>query len=162
MSSSTGNVSGASVWRTERNWRSEFPTRAELREEIRQLFAGFGHGCLAAETNIGVVHVCDAIYALRRCKDVADLTGVSRNLMHSSPTVTDSIYSELSSGQVGDRTDLTRQDCVRSQRPDTAGPAKGGRRWAHLDSNQGPTGSGRLSSSAMTGRDPDPGRLVTA
>jgi hypothetical protein len=33
---------------------------AELPEEIRQVFEGFGYGCLAAETNIGVVHICHA------------------------------------------------------------------------------------------------------
>jgi hypothetical protein len=33
---------------------------AELPEEIRQVFEAFGYGCLAAETNIGVVHVCHA------------------------------------------------------------------------------------------------------
>jgi len=43
-----------------RNWRSEFAAMAELPEEIRQVFERFGHGCLAAETNIGVVHVCHA------------------------------------------------------------------------------------------------------
>jgi hypothetical protein len=43
-----------------RNWRSEFAATAELPEEIRRVFEGFGYGCLAAETNIGVVHVCHA------------------------------------------------------------------------------------------------------
>jgi hypothetical protein len=33
---------------------------AELPEEICQVFEGFGYGCLAAETNIGVIHVCHA------------------------------------------------------------------------------------------------------
>jgi hypothetical protein len=31
-----------------------------LPEEIRRVFEDFGYGCLAAETNIGVVHVCHA------------------------------------------------------------------------------------------------------
>jgi hypothetical protein len=43
-----------------RNWRSEFATMDELPEEIRRVFEAFGYGCLAAETNIGVVHVCHA------------------------------------------------------------------------------------------------------
>jgi integrase len=44
-----------------------------------------------------------ATYALKRCKDVADLKAVSQNLMHSSLQVTDSIYSILSSDDVGKR-----------------------------------------------------------
>jgi hypothetical protein len=40
-----------------RNWRSEFAAMAELPEEIRQVFEGFGYGCLAAETCIGVIHI---------------------------------------------------------------------------------------------------------
>jgi integrase len=44
-----------------------------------------------------------ATYALKRCKDVADLKAVSQNLMHSSLTVTDSIYSVLSTEDVGER-----------------------------------------------------------
>jgi hypothetical protein len=43
-----------------RNWRSEFAAMDELPKEIRQVFEGFGYGCLVAETNIGVVHVCHA------------------------------------------------------------------------------------------------------
>jgi hypothetical protein len=43
-----------------RNWHSEFAAMAELPEEIRQVFEGFGYGCLAAETNAGIVHVCHA------------------------------------------------------------------------------------------------------
>jgi hypothetical protein len=31
-----------------------------LPEEIRQVFERFGYGCLAAETSIGVVHICHA------------------------------------------------------------------------------------------------------
>jgi hypothetical protein len=34
------------------------------------------------------------------------------------------------------------------------------RKWAHWDSNQGPTGSGRLSYSVMAGRNPDADQLV--
>lgn len=41
-------------------WESHFPTRADLPTEIRDVFEKFGEGCLAAETNIGVVHVCHA------------------------------------------------------------------------------------------------------
>jgi hypothetical protein len=43
-----------------RNWCSEFAPMAKLPEEIRQVFEGLGYGCLAAETNIGVIHVCHA------------------------------------------------------------------------------------------------------
>jgi hypothetical protein len=43
-----------------RNWRSEFPAMDALPEEVRHVFEDFGHGCLAAETNVGVVHVCHA------------------------------------------------------------------------------------------------------
>jgi hypothetical protein len=43
-----------------RNWRSEFAAIDELPEDIRQVLEDFGYGCLAAETNIGVVHVCHA------------------------------------------------------------------------------------------------------
>jgi hypothetical protein len=53
------------VWETPtqeqaRSWRSDFAAMDELPEEIRQVFDGFSYGCLAAETNIGVVHVCYA------------------------------------------------------------------------------------------------------
>jgi hypothetical protein len=44
-----------------------------------------------------------ATYALKRCKDVADLKAVSQNLMHSSLQLTDSIYSVLSTEDVGQR-----------------------------------------------------------
>jgi integrase len=44
-----------------------------------------------------------ATYALKRCQDVAGLKAVSQNLMHSSLTVTDSIYSVLSTEDVGER-----------------------------------------------------------
>ncbi len=41
-------------------WHSHFPTLADLPTEIRDVFERFGDGCLAAETNIGVVHICHA------------------------------------------------------------------------------------------------------
>jgi len=74
---------------------------------------------------------------------VADLKAVSQDLMQSSLKVTDSIYSVLSSGQSVGRTDLRRQDYMSSQCLDTLAPAKRGEKWAHLDSNQGPTEGGR-------------------
>ena len=43
-----------------RLWHSQFAPSAELPREIREVFERVGHGCLAAETNIGVVHVCHA------------------------------------------------------------------------------------------------------
>ena len=43
------------------------------------------------------------MYALKQAQDVADLKAVSQNLMHASPTTTDSIYSVLSENDVGDR-----------------------------------------------------------
>ena len=43
-----------------RAWCSQFAPLAELPEEIREVFERTGYGCLAAETNIGVVHVCHA------------------------------------------------------------------------------------------------------
>jgi hypothetical protein len=43
-----------------RNWHSEFAATTRLPEKIRQVFERSGYGCLAAETNIGVVHVCHA------------------------------------------------------------------------------------------------------
>jgi hypothetical protein len=46
-----------------RNWRGEFAALAKLPEDIRQVFEGFGHGCLAAGTNIRVVHA--AMMSLR-------------------------------------------------------------------------------------------------
>jgi hypothetical protein len=39
------------------------PSGHELPEEIRDVFEKTGYGCLAAETNIGVVHVCHAAYS---------------------------------------------------------------------------------------------------
>jgi hypothetical protein len=41
-----------------RAWRSQLATSTELPGEIKEVFKRFGHGCLATETNIGVVHVC--------------------------------------------------------------------------------------------------------
>ena len=41
-----------------RMWRSRLAASPELPGELRDLFRRFGHGCLAAETNVGVVHVC--------------------------------------------------------------------------------------------------------
>ena len=41
-------------------WCSEFADSTELPREIRHVLERFGYGCLAAETNIGVVHVCHA------------------------------------------------------------------------------------------------------
>lgn len=41
-------------------WRSTFAVSNELSPEIREVFERSGYGCLAAETNIGVVHVCHA------------------------------------------------------------------------------------------------------
>lgn len=41
-------------------WRSRFASVMELPAEIHQVLAKAGYGCLAAETNIGVVHICHA------------------------------------------------------------------------------------------------------
>ena len=41
-------------------WLSEFAGLNELPLEIRDVFEKTGYGCLAAETNIGIVHVCHA------------------------------------------------------------------------------------------------------
>ena len=43
-----------------RLWRSQFAEPATLPKEIREVFEETGYGCLAAETNIGVLHVCHA------------------------------------------------------------------------------------------------------
>lgn len=43
-----------------RLWRSQFAPTDELPGEIREVFERTGYGCLAAETNIGVIHVCHA------------------------------------------------------------------------------------------------------
>jgi hypothetical protein len=102
-----------------------------------------------------------ATYALKRCKDAADLKAVSQNLMHSSLTVTDSICGVLSSEDAGRTTDSERQYCVTSWRPDAVARAKRNQEWAHQDSNQGPIGGRRRSSSAMVDRDPDAGQQVS-
>lgn len=60
--------------------------------------------------------------------------------MRSSLTVTDLISSVLSGGQAGGRIELERQYRVKIQRHDAVARAKTGQKWAHLDSNQGPTG----------------------
>lgn len=41
-------------------WHSQFAPTDELPGEIREVFERTGYGCLAAETNIGVIHVCHA------------------------------------------------------------------------------------------------------
>jgi len=41
-------------------WRSEFFITNELPDEIREVFEHIGYGCLAAETDDGIVHVCHA------------------------------------------------------------------------------------------------------
>jgi hypothetical protein len=43
-----------------RLWCSRFAPTDELSEEIREVFERTGYGCLMAETNIGVIHVCHA------------------------------------------------------------------------------------------------------
>ena len=43
-----------------RIWRSTFTSRDALPGEIRGVLDGTGYGCLAAETNLGVIHVCYA------------------------------------------------------------------------------------------------------
>jgi hypothetical protein len=43
-----------------RAWCSRFAPLAELPGEIREVFERTGYGCLAAEANVGVVHVCHA------------------------------------------------------------------------------------------------------
>jgi len=44
----------------ERVWHSRFAHFAELPVELREVFESGGYGCLPAETNVGVVHVCHA------------------------------------------------------------------------------------------------------
>ena len=34
--------------------------RTELPQGLREVFQGFGYGCLAVETDIGVAHICHA------------------------------------------------------------------------------------------------------
>jgi hypothetical protein len=41
-------------------WRNKLEYPNELPSEIREVFENTGYGCLAVETNIGVVHVCHA------------------------------------------------------------------------------------------------------
>jgi len=43
-----------------RLWHSEFEATNDLPTEITEVFEMTGYGCLSAETNIGVVHVCHA------------------------------------------------------------------------------------------------------
>jgi hypothetical protein len=54
-----------SVWiatrsRRKRAWHSELGATNQLPREIREVFEKTSYGCLAAETNIGIVHVCHA------------------------------------------------------------------------------------------------------
>jgi len=44
----------------DRTWRSEFIVPNELPPQIKEVFERTGYGCLAAETNMGIVHVCHA------------------------------------------------------------------------------------------------------
>jgi hypothetical protein len=41
-------------------WRSEFQNVNELPEEVEELFRRTGYGCLALESNVGIIHVCHA------------------------------------------------------------------------------------------------------
>jgi integrase len=51
-----------------------------------------------------------AVYALKHCKDVADLKAVSQNLMHANLGITDGVYGILSEDDVGARiADLGRE-----------------------------------------------------
>jgi hypothetical protein len=43
-----------------RTWRSELAVTNELSPELREVFEHIGYGCLAVETDIGIVHVCHA------------------------------------------------------------------------------------------------------
>ena len=43
-----------------RLWRSELAVPNELPPEIREVFERSGYGCLAAESNRGIVHICHA------------------------------------------------------------------------------------------------------
>jgi hypothetical protein len=52
-------------------WQSRFVHPFALPEEIRQVFERTGPGCLAAEANLGVVHVCHA-----SDDDIAGFAGV--------------------------------------------------------------------------------------
>ncbi len=49
------------AWKAETGlWHSRFAEVVDLPTELRQLLAETGYGCLAVETNIGIVHVCHA------------------------------------------------------------------------------------------------------
>jgi hypothetical protein len=43
------------------------------------------------------------VYALKKARSIADLKAVSQNLMHSSLTITDSIYGILTGSDVAER-----------------------------------------------------------
>ena len=43
-----------------RAWTSQFALPTELPPEIQEVFERTGYGCLAAETNVGVAHICHA------------------------------------------------------------------------------------------------------
>ena len=43
-----------------RAWTSQFAVPTELPAAIREVFGRTGYGCLAAETDVGIVHVCHA------------------------------------------------------------------------------------------------------
>ena len=48
-------------WDTERRlWLSQIQKPAVLPEEVQSVFKAFGYGCLAVESDMGVVHVCHA------------------------------------------------------------------------------------------------------
>ena len=48
-------------WDTDRHmWLSQIQKPTELPEEARSVFKQFGYGCLAVESDMGVVHVCYA------------------------------------------------------------------------------------------------------
>lgn len=42
-----------------------------------------------------------AVYSLKKCKDVSQLKAVSQNMMHGNLSITDGLYSVLTSGDVG-------------------------------------------------------------
>ena len=48
-------------WDNERRiWLSQIQKPNELPEDVRSVFKEFGYGCLAVESDIGVVHICHA------------------------------------------------------------------------------------------------------
>ncbi len=48
-------------WDEERKiWISKVPSFPKLPQEIQEIFEKFGYGCLAVESDVGVVHVCHA------------------------------------------------------------------------------------------------------